>query len=90
VYYRLGQWDKAIATLEHSVTYSACPPNELFFLAMAYQKLGKIGQARECYTKAVNWFAQNASALAPAVREELNDHRAEAQGLGLDRTESDH
>src|SRR5262249_31851840 len=81
VYYRLGQWDRAIATLEHSLKSSQCPPNELFFLALARLKLGDRAKARECYDQAVAWIKGREKSLEPRVRDDLNAFRMEAEAM---------
>jgi len=58
--YRVGDFKQAIAALEKSMQSGdrndAC---NLFFLAMAHYRLGETDAGRDCYTKGIQWMAQN-------------------------------
>ncbi len=85
IYYRLGECDKAAATLRDSLKASAGKTDafDLFFLAMTYHHLGDPKQARTCFDQAVTWWKAQPQ-LPPAWVEELTAFRAEAQAvLGL-------
>jgi tetratricopeptide (TPR) repeat protein len=81
VYYRLGQLDGAVETLERSLPKSKIPASDLFFLAMSYRRLGQTARAADCYDRAVHWVDAQPTALAPDQVEELNAFRAEAEAL---------
>ncbi|MFO0841547.1 MAG: tetratricopeptide repeat protein [Gemmataceae bacterium] len=81
VYYRLGQYDAAVETLERSVRDSKGPPmaHDLYFLAMSYHRLGKAARARGLYEQALRW--QKQATLPAADARELEAFRAEAEAL---------
>jgi WD40 repeat protein/tetratricopeptide (TPR) repeat protein/tRNA A-37 threonylcarbamoyl transferase component Bud32 len=78
--YRCGHYRKAVATLEKSTATSHGQNGafDLFFLAMAYQRLGEVSRARDCYERAVAWLR---SKQGPQWGEhaELDGFRAEAE-----------
>ncbi len=56
--YRTGQFEKAIATLERSLTagHIRIDGMDLFFLAMAHHRLGHRAEARAAFDSAVRWL----------------------------------
>jgi hypothetical protein len=89
VYYRLGKWQEAAATLEASAAKNpqSGTAYDLFFLAMTYGQTGKAEKARACYHEALGrWRSQGN--LAPYQVTELRAIRAEAEELlGIDKKE---
>jgi serine/threonine protein kinase/WD40 repeat protein/Flp pilus assembly protein TadD len=78
VYYRLGDYPKAIAALEANVKVSKAPAAaDLFVLAMSYHRQGDGVKARECYERALRWWRAQ-TRLTPAVLANLKACRAEA------------
>ena len=75
--YRAGNWTAAGESLQRSL-HSTCFTDGMarFFLAMAYWRLDRQDDARECYQNAVEWMDQNRP-----DDEELLRIRAEAEGL---------
>jgi WD40 repeat protein len=83
VYYRLGRYREAAATLEENLEPNAAyAAFDLYFLAMSYHQLGDPAKARDRYDRAVQW--QRQAQLPQHYLEELNAFRAEAEGL-MDR-----
>jgi hypothetical protein len=83
-YYRLGLWREALDTLTVSLNLPGERSDafDLFFLAMAYQRLGQVDCARKCYEQANQWQAQ--AHLSPENAYQLNSLRSEAASqLGL-------
>jgi Flp pilus assembly protein TadD len=82
-YYRLGQWDRAVDTLQRAIRESKQEASayDLFFLALSYQRLGQPARARECYDQALRWCQAQGSQLLPQQAEEVTAFRAEADGL---------
>jgi WD40 repeat protein len=81
VYYRLGRYREAAATLEKNLEandahYAAF---DLFLLAMSYHQLGDLAKARDRYHRAVQWQGQ--AQLSRVNVEDLNVLRAEAEAL---------
>jgi serine/threonine protein kinase/WD40 repeat protein/Tfp pilus assembly protein PilF len=81
-YYRQGQYEQALQTLERSLhdskgDYAAY---DLFFLAMCHARLGDPAKAKDCYERALRWVQQQ-SKLLPSTKEELNSFRSEAEAL---------
>ncbi len=76
VYYRLEQWQKAIHTLEDSGKSNSAGPSacDLFFIAMSNHRLGKSGEARKWYDRAI----QARKYAQPEEIEELNTIHTEA------------
>jgi tetratricopeptide (TPR) repeat protein len=81
VYYRLGQWDAALETLQRSFQDSTSEAHDLFFLAMCYQRLGEPTKARQYYERALGWWQSRGALLPDDQVEELNAFRAEAAQL---------
>jgi tetratricopeptide (TPR) repeat protein len=83
VYYRLGQFDKAVQTLEPN---RDDPHNkelaiDLFFLAMSYHHLGDAAKSRTCYERALQQMEAAQPQLSPVQVQELRAFRAEADAL---------
>jgi tetratricopeptide (TPR) repeat protein len=61
--YRAGDWAGAVEALERSV--AAGPPGgtafDHFFLAMAFQRLGDEGRARDSFGRAIDWSERHRS-----------------------------
>jgi tetratricopeptide (TPR) repeat protein len=81
VYYRLGWYEQARATLELSLPVNSAKAHDLFFLAMCHARRGDREQARDCYDRAVQWVQQRQGNLPAAWKEELAVFRAEAAEL---------
>jgi WD40 repeat protein len=79
VYYRLGRYEEATATLERSARHSHDHAADPFFLAMCHARRGAATKAKDCYDRAVAW--QQQARLAPQEVEELKEFQAEAKGL---------
>jgi WD40 repeat protein/Flp pilus assembly protein TadD len=79
VYYRLGQFELAISSLQSAIRLrtDGATANELFFLAMCHQRLGQAEQARQAYDQAVQWLAGQTE-LSPDQKEELESFKSEA------------
>jgi tetratricopeptide (TPR) repeat protein len=82
-YYRLGQFDKAVQTLEPNLDD---PQNrelaiDLFFLAMSYHQVGDAAKSRTCYERALQQMDAAQPQLAPVQVRELRAFRAEADAL---------
>ncbi|MHC4487941.1 MAG: redoxin domain-containing protein [Planctomycetota bacterium] len=75
-YYRLGQFDEAVETLQAGEDGAF----DFFFLAMSYQQLGQPEKAKEAYEKAIQWWEER-KPLAPNHKKELTAFRAEADAL---------
>src|SRR5262249_2827985 len=88
--YRAGQWKRAIAALEESMSKrNGGDAFDYFFLAMAHRQLGHNDEARNWLEKAIKWVQENEKALmenkinpeAKRVVEELHRFRAEAEEM---------
>jgi tetratricopeptide (TPR) repeat protein len=82
VYYRLGQWDKAVATLQDADKADIKQEHRawnLYFLAMSYHQLGESAKAQKAYWEVIAW--QKQAKLKPDQVEELNAFRVEAEAL---------
>jgi WD40 repeat protein len=79
VYYRLGRYEEATATLERSARHSHGHAADLFFLAMCHARRGAAAKAKDCYDRAVAW--QQQARLPPQQVEELKEFQTEAEGL---------
>jgi len=79
VYYRLGQWTNAIATLETGIKTDKAggSAHDFFFLAMSYQRLGRSAQAQDYFAKALEWWEHQTN--PPSGDAELLAFRAEAE-----------
>jgi serine/threonine protein kinase/WD40 repeat protein len=82
VYFRLGQWDKAIEALQAAARANrdGATAYDLFFLAMTYRQTGQQEKARECYDQAVRCLDAHKK-LPPHEAAELRDIRAEADAV---------
>jgi WD40 repeat protein len=80
-YYRTGQWEKAISTLELGVDAQGgqAMAFDLFFLAMSHYRLGHRERARELYHQALSWWRQQD--LPAEWVKDLVAFRAEAEAL---------
>jgi tetratricopeptide (TPR) repeat protein len=75
--YRKGDWAGARAALEQSMERSdGGSPQDWFFLALAYQRLGETERARNWREKAVRWMDANHNKA-----EDLMRYRAEVEAL---------
>ncbi len=81
VYYRLGQWQKAVETLE-----AACKTDkdgggsaDFFFLAASHHQLGDAAKAGEFFAKATNRLRSHSDKLSKDSLDELESFRVEAE-----------
>jgi tetratricopeptide (TPR) repeat protein len=83
VFYRLGQYEQAIETLERSLHEgnNQAAAFDLYFLAMAHACQGDATKARNCYDRAVAWIQEHPDQVTPEWKEELTSFRAEADGV---------
>jgi eukaryotic-like serine/threonine-protein kinase len=87
VYYRLGQWMRALEALESALASSSTPSScTLFFLAMTYQQLGQAGRAEDHYRQAVlKWKVEaRGSTLLDAIFAEADAARGKSEKAKLD------
>jgi len=84
-YYRAGQYDRALTTLQKSLERSGGQADayDLFFLAMTRQKMGRLDAARGDYQRAVQWRTTHRD--GPLIdNEELDEiQREAAETLGI-------
>ena len=78
VYYRLGQYDQAVESLQRSLKESEHPARDLFFLALSFQRLGDATRAKDFYDQAEYWCDTHLEMLESRLREDLIAIRAEA------------
>jgi len=81
VYYRLGRWQDAVATLQTAAAArdrGSAAAWDLYFLAMSYQRLGESSMARTCYEKASAIEKRDQDKLRAEERIELKEIRTEA------------
>ena len=80
--YRAGLYAEAVTTLERSrvANRGAYAGYDLFFLAMAHQRLGHGDNARENRDRALRWLEEHKGLTAENARE-LADFRAEAEAV---------
>lgn len=82
VYYRLGRWREAVATLEQNLNDNADQAAfDLYFLAMSHHRLGEQAQASDCFERAVRWHDARAARLPAGHQAELKAFRDEAESL---------
>lgn len=82
-YYRAGEWEKAVTTLQQSIQVSkgANGAFDTFFLAMAHWQIGNEQEAHGRFDEAMTWMTENASKNPELIR-----FRSEAEDLlGIDR-----
>jgi predicted Zn-dependent protease len=81
--YRADQYPEAIATLEKSLAASKGESDafDLFFLAMARQKLGQMERARADFERALKWRREHPYPASPDWTEELDMFQTEAEAL---------
>jgi tetratricopeptide (TPR) repeat protein len=81
--YRASQFAEAIATLEKSLAASKGESDafDLFFLAMARYRLGRVAEARADFDRAVRWRGHHPNLSQPGWSQELDEFQAEAQDL---------
>jgi serine/threonine protein kinase len=81
--YRAGEYAEAIATLEKSLAAGKGEADafDLFFLAMARQRLGQGDRARTGLNRAIQWRREHSTTLQPEMTEELDKFQAEAEKL---------
>jgi serine/threonine protein kinase/WD40 repeat protein len=80
-YYRVGQYEEAIETLERSLQESGgeYAAYDLFFLAMSHARRGEAAEAKDCYERALRWIKDDQDNLTPKEKEELDAFRIEAE-----------
>src|SRR5262249_5441338 len=88
VYYRLRRLAKAVGTLEtgFQTHREARNADDLFFLSMAYQRLGDSRKAYDYFAKAKDWVASQPG-LSASDRAEKEIFRVEAEEV-LDQSQS--
>jgi hypothetical protein len=81
--YRAGQHSEAIVTLEKSLAVGKGESDgfDLFFLAMARYRLGRVAEARADFDRAVKWRRDHLNLSQPGWSEELDAFQAEARNL---------
>jgi WD40 repeat protein len=81
--YRAGQYAEAVVTLEKSLAAARGQTDafDLFFLAMARYRLGRVAAARADFDRALKWRRDHPNPGQPGWSEELDAFEAEAQAL---------
>ncbi len=81
--YRAGEFAGAIATLEKSLAAAKGKSDafDLFFLAMARHRLGRIAAARADFDRAVGWRRDHPNLPDPGWNQDLDEFQAEARAL---------
>jgi serine/threonine protein kinase/WD40 repeat protein len=79
--YRTGQYADAIPVLERSLREQRGQADafDLFFLAMCHHHLGDPAKAKQCYTRACDWFQEHKGKLPRGWSEELTAFQDEAE-----------
>jgi tetratricopeptide (TPR) repeat protein len=82
ILYRARQFTEAVTVLEKSLVAGRGQYDgfDLFFLAMAHQRLGNRGEARRSFDRAIDWM-NRASSMKPEEARELAEFRAEAEAV---------
>lgn len=81
VYYRNGQFEECVETLNQAVEMTnGGTAFDFFFLAMSHHRLARTAKAREAFDQAVKWWEAR-KPLSSAWEEELTAFRAEANKL---------
>jgi WD40 repeat protein len=80
VYYRLGRWREAVATLEPNLPRDPGQAAwDLYILAASYHHLGDATRAREQFDRAARSEAENSSRLSQGLRTQLHAFHVEAE-----------
>jgi serine/threonine protein kinase/WD40 repeat protein len=81
--YRAGQDAEAIVTLEKSLAAAKGESDafDLFFLAMARYRLGRVAEARADFNRAIQWRRDHPNLTQPGWSEELDAFQAEAEAV---------
>jgi tetratricopeptide (TPR) repeat protein len=81
ILYRLGRYPEVKECLERNGTFSeTLTAFDLYFLAMAEQRMGRTHAARDYYARADSWW-QDHQGLSPGETTELTAFRTEALSL---------
>jgi tetratricopeptide (TPR) repeat protein len=82
-YYRQGQYEHAIQSLQRSLHDSKgeAAAYDLFFLAMCHAHLGDVTHGKECYEQALRWMGARQGKLPMAWIVELAAFQAEADAV---------
>jgi serine/threonine protein kinase/WD40 repeat protein/tetratricopeptide (TPR) repeat protein len=80
--YRAGRFSEAVVALEKSLSVGKGQFDafDLFFLAMAHQRLGHREDARPCFDRGVRWLHEHKN-FPPRQAQELAAFRAEAEAV---------
>jgi tetratricopeptide (TPR) repeat protein len=83
VQYRLGQYDKAIETLERSAraTHGEEVAENMFLLALCHNRRGETAKAKICFDRGAQALTEWQDQLGAKRRKELDTLRAEAEAL---------
>jgi tetratricopeptide (TPR) repeat protein len=75
--FRSGQFDRALALLDQSLKADTKPGTAVLtrlWMALTYQKLGKVAQARSALDTATKWLDQFEDGLPPRAEQDLKLH----------------